>query len=56
MAKKIRFIQKARMTISINGETRRNQTSILIRGREITFPPEPDGQTEILTDEHKDGH
>ena len=33
-------------------EDRRNQTSILIRGRENHFPPKPDGQR----DRHTDGH
>ena len=37
-----------RMTTSISSEARRNQTSILIRGREN--PPKPDEQTDIRTD------
>ena len=41
---------KTRMTTSISSEARRNQTSILVSGREITFPPKPDGQTDINTD------
>ena len=45
-----------RMTTSISSEARRNQTSILIRGREIAFAPKPDGQTDRNTDILTDGH
>ena len=38
------------MTTSISSEPRRNQTLILIRAEKITFPPKPDGQTDIHTD------
>ncbi len=38
------------MTTSISSEARRNHISILIRGREIMFPPKPDGQTDRHTD------
>ena len=38
-------IEQTRMTTSIISKARRNQTSILIRGRE-----NPDGQTDIRTD------
>ena len=44
-----------RMTTSISSEARRNQTSILIRGRENHVSPKPDGQTDIRTDGHADG-
>ena len=48
------------LTTSISSEARRNQTSILIRDREITFPPKPDGhidkQTDIRRDIRADGH
>ena len=43
------------MTTSISSEARRNQTSILIRGRENHVPPKPDGQTDRHTDGHADG-
>ena len=36
---------KTRMTTSIGSEDPRNQTSILIRGRENHVSPKPDGQT-----------
>ncbi len=38
---------ETRMTTSISSEARRNQTSILIRGRENHVSPKPDGQTDI---------
>ncbi len=41
--------KKTRMATSIISEARRNQTSILIRCRENTFPPKPDGQTDKQT-------
>ena len=37
------------MTTSISSEAQRNQTSIIIRGQELTFPPKPDRQTNIRT-------
>ena len=37
------------MTTSISSEARRNQTSVLIGAEKITFPPKPDGQTDIRT-------
>ncbi len=50
------------MKISKSSKARRNQTSILIRGRENHFSTKPggktdrhsDGQTEIRTDGHTD--
>ncbi len=41
------------MTTSISSEDRRNQTSILIRGRENHVTPKPDEQTDRHTDERK---
>ena len=37
------------MTTFISSEARINQTSILIRGRDITSLPKPDGQTDRHT-------
>ncbi len=45
--------KKTRMTTSISSEARRNQASILIRGRENCVLPKPDGQTDRHTDGHK---
>ena len=42
------------MTTSISSEARRNQTSILIRGRENHISPKPDGMTDIRTDGQTD--
>ncbi len=39
-----------RMTTSISREARRNQTTILIRGRKNHVSPKPDRQTDIHTD------
>ncbi len=36
-----------RITISIRSEARRNQTSMLIKGREIHVSPNTDGHTDI---------
>ena len=53
-------INQTRMTTSIRSQTRRNQTSILIRAEKIMFPPKPDGQTDKQTYGRtvigKDGH
>ncbi len=49
LLKKIKLYQ-TRMTTSISSDAQRNQTSILIRGKKITFPPKPDGQTDIRMD------
>ena len=38
------------MKTSISSEAQRNQTSILIRGRENHVTPKPDGQTDRRTD------
>ena len=42
------------MATSITCEAQRNQTSILIRAEKITFPPNPDGQTDIQTEGRTD--
>ncbi len=42
-------MEETRMTTSISSEARRNQTSIIIRGRENRVPPKPDGQTDRHT-------
>ncbi len=53
------LVKKTRMTTSISSEARRNQTSILIRGRENHVSPltwRTDRQTDIRTDGHTDGY
>ncbi len=47
---------ETRLTTSISSEARRNQTSILKRGRENMCPPKPDGQTDRQTYRRTDGH
>ena len=47
-------INETRMTTSISSEALRNQFSILIRDQKITFPPKPDGQTDIRRDGRMD--